>query len=272
MVCLNKPSSITALLALISGSGPLYCRSLVWTSRWCSSFVRHYRVGPKTRCSATPLDDPDFADCDDGIGINSDDDSSARSQFGTKEYWDELYQGRGDFPADEYQWYYGFDEYGKYVTSHLPLYSRILLPGIGNDPIVLDLLQKKYTNLTGTDYSNHAIERQRDLLSYSFSGNAESVTLLQMDARAMPSNWSNAFDAIIEKGALDAIYLSGDGNLERTVQEFERVLKPDGVLISVSGVVPTELRKDVFGDGKWRWIRDGSDDLKAGIFVLKLSG
>ena len=33
------------------------------------------------------------------------DDADAKSQFGTKEYWDNQYQGRGDFPMDEYQWY-----------------------------------------------------------------------------------------------------------------------------------------------------------------------
>ena len=36
-------------------------------------------------------------------GINEiNDDSEAISAFGTREYWDDLYSGRGDFPADEY--------------------------------------------------------------------------------------------------------------------------------------------------------------------------
>lgn len=202
--------------------------------------------------------------------LENNDDSSARTQFGTRVYWDELYQGRGDFPADEYQWYYGFEEYGKFVTEHVSRTASVLLPGIGNDPIILDLLQKGYQNLTGTDYSEHAIERQQDLLSYEYGGNVETVTLQQMDARAMPAHWSNNFDAILEKGALDAIYLSGDGNLEKTAQELERVLKPGGILISVSGVVPAELRNAIFDDEGWQWMRDGGDDLKAGIFVLKL--
>jgi hypothetical protein len=32
------------------------------------------------------------------------DDSQARSAFGTKAYWDDVYEGRGDFPKDEYSW------------------------------------------------------------------------------------------------------------------------------------------------------------------------
>jgi SAM-dependent methyltransferase len=200
---------------------------------------------------------------------NVDDDSTARSAFGTKQYWDELYLGRGDFPAEEYQWYFGLSDYYQYVNAHVPNKdSNILIPGIGNDPVLLDLLQKGYTKLTGTDYSDHAIERQHDLLSYDRSGAAEdSIVLRQMDARAMPSEWEDKFDVIIEKGCLDAIYLSGDGNLELAIKEFERVLKLGGMLISVSGVVPVELRKEVLKD--WQWIRDGGDDLQAGCFVLQ---
>ena len=48
--------------------------------------------------------------------ISSSDDD-ARSQFGTKEYWDELYLGRGDFPSDEYSWYYDWGGYGSYVKE-----------------------------------------------------------------------------------------------------------------------------------------------------------
>lgn len=221
------------------------------------------------------------------------DDDTARSVFGTKEYWDELYLGRGDFPAEEYTWYFGWDTYQAMVQEHVSnRQSSILLPGIGNDPLLLDLLQKGYQNLTATDYSQYAIDRQRDLLSYLYSwddadrmdvdsggggGGATTtwttkdgkVQLKCMDARKMDPTWTNRFDAVLEKGALDAIYLSGDGNLERTVQELERVLKPGGTLISISGVVPEELRRRVFSKPSWVWIRDGSNDLKAGCFVFQ---
>lgn len=195
----------------------------------------------------------------------STDGDSARSYFGTKEYWDDLYQGRGDFPAEEYSWYFGWEAYSKFVREYVSSKdSQILIPGIGNDPILLDLLQNGYNQLTATDYSEHAIERQIDLVSYQYSDDA--ATMLPMDARQMDEAWTDRYDAILEKGALDAIYLSGDGNLELTVKEFERVLKPGGILLSVSGVVPEELRREVFQD--WSWLRDGSEDLKAGCFVL----
>ena len=201
---------------------------------------------------------------------NDDDDGTARSAFGTKEYWDEVYLGRGDFPAEEYSWYFGFDTYQRIVQEYVKDKTvPILIPGIGNDPLLLSLLQKGYTNLTATDYSEFALERQRELLLGSEGYPDNVVVELQCrDARRrMEDEWTNRFHVILEKGALDAIYLSGDGHLESTVREFERILIPGGILISVSGVVPEDLRRRVFQN--WKWLQDGSDDLKAGCFVLQ---
>jgi SAM-dependent methyltransferase len=219
--------------------------TLLWFGYACSAWV----IGPKSSTSLQAL---------------STTDDEARSEFGTKTYWDDLYQGRGDFPSEEYSWYFGWEGYGKFVKEFVSKHSEILIPGIGNDSILLDLLQNGYDRLTATDYSEHAIERQIDLISYQYS--ADTVELKPMDARLMEDEWTNRFDAILEKGALDAIYLSGDGNLELTVTEFERVLKPGGILVSVSGVVPEDLRRHVFQD--WIWVRDGADDLQAGCFIL----
>ena len=41
--------------------------------------------------------------------VGNEDDANARSQFGTKLYWDAMYEGMGDFDANEYSWYYGFE-------------------------------------------------------------------------------------------------------------------------------------------------------------------
>ena len=267
----------------------------------CSSWVQPY-IGRTQSQVTTNIDSLSqfqsastvLNESDISVEYCYDDDADAKSQFGTKEYWDEQYQGRGDFPMDEYQWYFGFERYGKFVETYAPSKDEeILIPGIGNDPILLDLIQKGYTKLTATDYSEFAIERQKDFLThqrYQFTthldpakdetsteqsdgnknvGNEQeqSIKLLEMDARNMPFHWAQKFDAIVEKGSLDAIFLSGDGNVELAAKEFERILKPGGILISVSGVVPPDLRKEIFRE--WTWIRDGSEDLEAGCFILK---
>jgi SAM-dependent methyltransferase len=193
------------------------------------------------------------------------DESGARSVFGTKDYWDDVYAGRGDFPADCYSWYYDWGVLGKHVKTYLPERSqRILVPGVGNDSILLDLIQSGYTNLVGQDYSEHAVERQEDLL---WNVDTSTVDLVQGDVTNLEESWSNSFDAVLEKGLLDAVYLSGDGNVERAVSELLRILKPGGTLVSVSGVIPVELRRELFHH--MEWLRDGTADLQAGCFVLR---
>ena len=194
------------------------------------------------------------------------DESGARSMFGTKEYWDDVYAGRGDFPADCYSWYYGWDVLSKHVKQFIPdKTSQILAPGVGNDSILVDLVQAGYKIIVGQDYSEHAVERQEELL-YQVEGTAK-VTMLQGDVTNLPVEWTAAFDAVIEKGLLDAVYLSGDGNVERAASELFRVLKPGGVFISVSGVVPDDLRRELAANSEW--LRDGTNDLQAGCFVWK---
>jgi SAM-dependent methyltransferase len=205
---------------------------------------------------------------DISVDIDLDDDSNARSAFGTKEYWDDVYAGRGDFPADEYSWYYGWETLGTHVKEYIPdKQSNILIPGIGNDPILTDLIKAKYMRLAAMDYSEHAVERQQDILSYNKPPKAASVQVCQGDVRRLPAEWSGQYDAVVEKGVLDAVYLSGDGNVEQAVENLHRVLRPGGIFLSVSGVVPPELRRSLFKD--WTWLRDGSVDLQAGCFVFR---
>jgi len=205
------------------------------------------------------------ADDDD----DDDDDGEARSQFGTRQYWDEMYDGMGDFPSDEYTWYYGWEMIKPHFVERVPdKSSRVLVPGVGNDPTLLDLYGAGYKDITAFDYSASAVERQGELLEYDPPA-ARDVVLRVRDARELDEEWGGSFDAVLEKGALDAIYLSGDGNVERAAGELRRVLRPGGICVSVSGVVPEELRREIFPIEEWEWLRDGSDDLKAGCFVWK---
>jgi tRNA A58 N-methylase Trm61 len=132
----------------------------------------------------------------------------------------------------------------------------------------LDLYNFGYHDITAFDYSSNAIERQEELLSYSPRA-LEDVTLLVRDGRDLDEEWTDMYDIIFEKGALDAIFLSGVGNVEKSVEQLKRVIKKGGYMMSVSGVIPETLRREMFSLEDWEWVRDGTDDLKAGCFVWR---
>jgi len=227
---------------------------------------------------------------DDDDDRDDDDSATARSEFGTRRYWDDMYSGFGDFSAEEYSWYYGWDVLGKHVREHLPLVNangleragstksndnndnrdgpNLLVPGVGNDPILLDLLSAGYRRITAQDYSEPAIDRQRDLLWY-FRGDTSQVELSSGDVRRLPPEWTGRYDAVVEKGLLDAVYLSGDNHVEQAVESLKGALKSGAVFLSVSGVVPEQVRRRAFSEDDWVWIRDGSNDLKAGCFIFR---
>jgi Methyltransferase domain. len=225
--------------------------------------------------------DDEFSSCPEHDEIEDE----ADSQFGTKQYWDDMYVGMGDFDSEEYCWYYGFDAIQPYFVDFIPLppkqksasssasscsCPKMLVPGVGNDGTLLDLYKFGYHDIVAFDYSAPAIDRQRELLS--FHKNAEKdITLVVRDARKLDEEWTEMFDVIFEKGALDAIFLSGSGTvqLQLAVKELERVLKPEGYIMSISGVVPEDVRRRLFPERDWEWIRDGATDLKAGCFVWK---
>jgi hypothetical protein len=246
-----------------------------------------------------PSDDDTTTANNEATTTMVDDDTSTTSlplsAFGTKEYWDDVYTGRGDFDAHEYSWYYGWNELKRYIGPYLHTQLNnptgpdttnnglaILLPGIGNDPLLTDLIKAGYSTgkgrrLTAQDYSQHAIDRQRDLLDYcGYTDTDEncSIELSCSNVKNLPVEWRASFDVILEKGLLDAVYLSGNvENVRSAVASLTDTLKVGGIFVSVSGVVPDELRMRLFDaaddGGAWKWLRDGSQDLKAGCFIFQ---
>jgi SAM-dependent methyltransferase len=232
---------------------------------------------------------------------DDDDDWDALSSFGRKQYWDDVYNGVGDFPAEQYSWYYGYDEISRHIKQWFPNHKnnnnnnkstdRLLLPGIGNDNLLLDLLKVGYRDITAQDYSRGALLRQMDLLTSGgwcsggpapaalgsstatttiSSATAPRIVLSHSDVKNLPFA-DGTFDGIIEKGLLDAVYLSDQtsDNLRLAVQSLTRCLKPGGILLSVSGVVPPAVRANVFNTDDYEWRRDGTNDLRAGCFIVQ---
>lgn len=204
---------------------------------------------------------------------------NARSMFGTRQYWDDVYQGRGDLPADTYSWYSNWNELQRHVQPFLSKEPQhILLPGIGNDGLLVDLLRATKGRrhvLVAQDYSIHALQRQIELLQEAAAGdrsNQENVQLVCSNVMDPLPFGPSHFDIILEKGLLDAVYLSDHTthNVQAAISNLQAVLRVGGIGISVSSVIPAECRMQWWPTTEWEWIRDGhADATKAGCFIFR---
>jgi SAM-dependent methyltransferase len=195
--------------------------------------------------------------------------SSCDSNFGRQEYWNDFYKQHQSSDSSSFSWYSGWNDLEPFVKELIAPArkdeSRILIPGVGNDAdTIVGMYDAGYTNLVAFDYAPEGIECTRRLLGRDRTG---SVELLVADARNMPFD-SMTFDAILEKGTLDAIYLSGgrrDKNnlskkhLDMAVREMARVLKPGGIMMSVTAACVDKVQASFAEHSSdWLQLRDGS--------------
>lgn len=174
------------------------------------------------------------------------DDPTDSPKFGRQEYWNTVYKKESNF-----SWYAKWEDLKPFVTEFIPsCQSSILLPGVGNDMVLIDMYKDGYTNLTAMDYAPEAIERCQDMFQTEDDGNEPKIEFRVADARDLQGWDSCYFGGILEKGTLDAIYLSGGKNktlatenLQFAFSELTRCLKPGGIWMSVAGVVDQEIQK-----------------------------
>ena len=198
----------------------------------------------------------------------------AGTTFGRADYWDAQYR-----EADAklgFSWYSGWVELEPFWRALVPSTSaRVLLPGIGNDAAMVEMYDAGWTSLSAFDLSEEAIARASDLfgperLLGSAGVGAAGVSLAVADARELPFE-ASSFDAVLDKGTLDAVYLAGGldkaarrRSLRRAVDELARVVRPGGVVLSVTAAAEAHLpaaflepRAEEEG-ARWRVLWDGS--------------
>jgi ubiquinone/menaquinone biosynthesis C-methylase UbiE len=143
----------------------------------------------------------------------------------------------------------------------------VLIPGMGNDGSVVDMYESGYRNLTAFDYAPAGIDCARRLLGENRMRTeitSPGVTLLVADARNLPFEHSS-FDAVLDKGTLDAIYLSGGRDkalgaryLDMTVKELARVVVEGGVVVSITAACVDAVQNAFHNSTDyWTCIRDG---------------
>mmetsp|Transcript_33950 Transcript_33950/g.62406 ORF Transcript_33950/g.62406 Transcript_33950/m.62406 type:complete len:320 (-) Transcript_33950:961-1920(-) len=218
-------------------------------------------------------------------------DEEGNCVFGKKEYWDEIYSGTtgdgdGDDddddtinnddmsittvtvapedrrPSESYSWYCGWDELAPFWTMLVPdTTSRVVIAGIGNDPSPVQMYDAGWTNMMAYDYSRKGVDRAKELFASSGSGmttpTRDGVELMTADAKNLPLETASV-DATLDKGTLDAIFITGKEIFRQSVKEMGRVTAEGGRVVSVSTVIdPNELLGE-FDTVFWENVHDGS--------------
>jgi ubiquinone/menaquinone biosynthesis C-methylase UbiE len=143
--------------------------------------------------------------------------------FSTQDYWDEKYSERDTL----YDWLEDYTELRSYITSHLNPNSHVLVPGCGNSGMSAAMHSDGFTHLMNIDFSPIVIDQM--------SRRYPELQWRVMDIKCLEFE-SDSFDAILDKGTIDALTCGGDveSNVFQALSEYTRVLKPGGLALVIS--------------------------------------
>lgn len=148
----------------------------------------------------------------------------------------------------------------------LPTGARILDAPCGQGRHA-HLLAEAGFDVDGLDYSGILIDAAKK------RGTGSTLRYTVGDMRKMPARWKGRFDAVLNLFTSFGFFEHPDED-ERVIEEFARVLKPDGVLIwqggSRDGIMARFLSKDWWIGGKNRmYAQQRTFDQLSGILTVQ---
>ena len=140
--------------------------------------------------------------------------SNVAKAYGKRSFWESSYEESLDESAASdisFSWYCRWEDLSPFVEEWMRLYlltpfisidedegepysvyfssllrkQRILLPGVGNDPLLLDMVQEGYTNISAFDYAPSAIRCCEQMLEEKGKDYLKIVDLKVADAREL---------------------------------------------------------------------------------------
>ena len=175
-------------------------------------------------------------------------------------YWDSRYakKDEGDGEGLLYDWFSSLDDIAvrlhqiidrelgqKSETGSLDVSClNILMNGCGNSRLSEKLVDLGYNCIMNVDFSSVVI----DNMARYYGDKKPYDTCLQwkvQDVRSLDLLKSRTFDVVIDKGTLDVFFCEKDcdiwdpsseirTNVGRTLEQVERVLKPNGIFVYVT--------------------------------------
>ncbi|XP_043269032.1 EEF1A lysine methyltransferase 2 [Venturia canescens] len=165
------------------------------------------------------------------------------SELGTLDYWEKIYDREiENFKdhGDVGEVWFGEQNARKvvrYISKELDLSptDKIVDIGCGNGWTLIELSKNGFTQLTGIDYSEKAVDLASKILQDSSEVPSSTINLMVCDILDIESSsLANDFKLIHDKGTYDAISLNPDdpqGQRTKYIKNVCNILRPDGYLV-----------------------------------------
>ncbi|GAB2229664.1 hypothetical protein Droror1_Dr00013914 [Drosera rotundifolia] len=168
-------------------------------------------------------------------------------------YWDERFS-----KEEHYEWFKDYSHFRHLILRHVNPTSSVLELGCGNSRLSEDMYRDGIINITCSDLSPVAVCSMRNrLLSKGYHG----IKTMVADMLDLPFS-DETFEVVIEKGSMDLLFVnSGDpwnphpeavSKVMSMLRVVHRVLKPDGIFISISFGQP-HFRRPLFEAPEFTW-------------------
>ncbi|GMH16241.1 hypothetical protein Nepgr_018082 [Nepenthes gracilis] len=168
-------------------------------------------------------------------------------------YWDERFS-----KEEHYEWFKDYSYFRHLILDHIKPNSFVLELGCGNSRLSEEMYKDGITNITCTDLSPVAVDKMQ---SRVYLKGYKEIKVMAADMLDLPFGGEN-FDVVIEKGSMDVLLVdSGDpwnprpasvSKVMAMLQGVHRVLKPNGIFISISFGQP-HFRRPLFEAPEFTW-------------------
>ncbi|XP_074320909.1 uncharacterized protein LOC141657539 isoform X1 [Silene latifolia] len=173
-------------------------------------------------------------------------------------YLDPLYWNERFAKEQHYEWFKDYSHFRHLILEHIQPHSSVLELGCGNSQLSDEMHKDGIKDITCTDLSPVAVHNLQTRVS---DKGFTEIKAMVADMLDLPFS-DETFDVVIEKGTMDVLFVdSGDPwnpqaetvkKVMAMLQGVHRVLKPDGIFISISFGQP-HFRRPIFEAREFTW-------------------
>ena len=149
------------------------------------------------------------------------------SKYGSPSYWEDRYsKSRGT----HFDWLYTYDKLKPTIQKYIAKEDYIFIPGAGNALLSPDMYKDGYTHQDCIDISSSVVQFMNQKYKDYEGLEYKEKDILDND---IPDK---TYDSIIDKSIIDTFYCYPDkeGSIKKMFQEYNRLLKPNGICILIS--------------------------------------